>query len=214
MCIRDRAWIAQAAAALDAARAAGVAHPGVTPRDLLLDDEDRVKVCLLYTSDAAEERALVLDPEHAVAAGHRGSAFGGIGCGPQPSHGAFGEAVREACAAARRDRVLWVEDEGPFIGSVGVPAPLAAAMAWAPTVEVRASRPERVDRVAREYGAAAPEELLGALARLRRRLGAARADGVAALIADGRIGAAVDALLPYYDAAYRRRIARRLAAAR
>jgi tRNA 2-selenouridine synthase len=166
------------------------------------------KTALLHALGAAGCQTLDLEG----LAGHRGSAFGGIGCGPQPSHRAFGERVRAACAAARRDRVLWVEDEGPFIGSVGVPTPLAAAMARAPAVEVRASRLERVDRVTREYGAASPEELLAALDRLRRRLGADRADRAAGLIADGRIAAAVDALLPYYDAAYRRRTAWRAVA--
>jgi len=165
------------------------------------------KTALLHALGAAGCQTLDLEG----LANHRGSAFGGLGCGPQPGHRAFGEAVREACAAAGRDRVLWVEDEGPFIGSVGVPAPLAAAMARAPTVEVRASRPERVDRVAREYGGAATDELLAALDRLRRRLGAARADRAAGLIADGRIRDAVDALLPYYDTAYRRRTAPRVA---
>ena len=159
------------------------------------------KTALLHALRAAGLQTLDLE----ALANHRGSAFGGLGTGRQPSHRAFGEAVREACSSARRDRVLWLEDEGPFIGSVGLPAPLGAAMASAPAVEVRAPRAERVDRVTREYGGVPPGDLLAALARLRRRVGAARADRVAGLIAEGEIRAAVDALLPYYDDAYRRR---------
>ena len=153
----------------------------------------------------------VLDLE--ALASHRGSAFGGVGLPPAAQ---TPRVHAPASARARRRGESragpLVEDEGPFIGRVGLPAPLAAAMGRAPAVEVRASRLERVDRVTREYGAASPEELLAALDRLRRRLGAARADRAAGLIADGRIGAAVDALLPYYDAAYRRRTALRAAA--
>src|SRR5439155_22654024 len=107
----------------------------------------------------------VLDLE--ALARHRGSAFGAIGLGPQPSHAAFARAVSDRVAAAHPRRVLWVEDEGPFIGSVGVPPWLAEEIARAPIVEVRATFAARVARLNATYGAAAPQELLHALARPR-----------------------------------------------
>jgi tRNA 2-selenouridine synthase len=159
------------------------------------------KTALLGELGAAGAQTLDLEG----LAGHRGSAFGGLGLGPQPTHREFREAVEAACASAGRDRPLWVEDEGPFIGSVGVPPALAAAMAATPAVELRVARGARVDRIVREYGGHPPAELLAALARARRRVGRARADRVAGLVAAGDLRAAVDALLPYYDDAYRRR---------
>src|SRR4051812_12459115 len=59
--------------------------------------------------DAGEQ---VLDLEGLAV--HRGSAFGGIGLGAQPTHAAFERAVRRELAGTDPARRLWVEDEGPF----------------------------------------------------------------------------------------------------
>ena len=147
----------------------------------------------------------VLDLE--ALARHRGSAFGAIGLGPQPSHAAFARAVSERVEAADPRRVLWVEDEGPFIGSVGVPPWLAGAIARAPIVELRATFAARVARLNATYGAAAPQELLHALARSRRRLGARCTDAAQACVRDGDVEGAIALVLPWFDHAYRRRVA-------
>lgn len=154
---------------------------------------------------AALERAgdQVLDLEGL--ARHRGSAFGGIGLGPQPSHAEFARQVEKRVAAADPDRPLWVEDEGPFIGSVGVPPPLQRAIATAPVVELRRPFDARVDRLAATYRDADPEALLAALGRARGRLGLQLAERVATLVQSGDVREAVALVLPRYDAAYRHR---------
>jgi tRNA 2-selenouridine synthase len=137
---------------------------------------------------------------------HRGSAFGGIGLGPQPTHDEFAAIVASAADRVAADRPLWVEDEGPFIGSVGVPEWLQAAIASAPVVEVEASWDERVARLARVYGDADPDELLRALDRSRRRLGEDRTAAAEACLRAGDVRGAIAAVLPVYDAAYEHRI--------
>jgi tRNA 2-selenouridine synthase len=162
------------------------------------------KTALLAELERAGEQVLDLE----ALARHRGSAFGGIGApGPQPSHGAFFRAIDERVRAADRERVLWVEDEGPFIGSVGVPPWLAATVATAPMVELDAPFTVRVDRLAATYATASEAELLDALRRSRRRLGAGLADEAGALVRAGDVRGAVAVVLPWFDAAYRRRIA-------
>jgi tRNA 2-selenouridine synthase len=162
------------------------------------------KTDLLADLAAAGEQVLDLE----ALASHRGSAFGGIGCGPQPSHAEFAAAVAARAAAADPWRPLWVEDAGPFIGSVGVPAWLQADIARAPSVWLHVPFDARADRLAAEYAGADSDALLAALDRSRRRLGADRADAATAHVRAGDVRTAVAVVLPWFDAAYRRRLAR------
>jgi tRNA 2-selenouridine synthase len=146
----------------------------------------------------------VLDLE--ALAGHRGSAFGAIGLGAQPSHAAFARAVADRVAAADPRRALWVEDEGPFIGSVGVPPWLAEEIAGAPVVELHAPFGARVARLDGIYGSAPAHELLTALERSRRRLGAQCTDAAQEHVRAGDVEGAIVLVLPWFDVAYRRRV--------
>jgi len=157
-------------------------------------------------ADLRRDGEQVLDLE--ALACHRGSAFGAIGLpGVQPGHEEFARAVARRVDAADPQRVLWVEDEGPFIGSVGVPPWLAGDLAGAPVVELDAPFERRVARLTATYVEAPPGELLDALARCRRRLGAQRTAAARACVAAGNVAGAVALVLPWFDAAYRHRVA-------
>jgi tRNA 2-selenouridine synthase len=136
---------------------------------------------------------------------HRGSVFGAIGQPPQPSHEAFQRDVAEACSRSGGAPIVWVEDEGPFLGAVGLPGPLCAAMRAAPGVELVGDRELRLDRVLRDYGSAPIDQLLAAVHRARRRLGRATAARVVDALSRNDVRDAFDGLLDYYDAAYAHR---------
>lgn len=154
----------------------------------------------------AEAGEQVLDLEGL--ASHRGSAFGALGLPPQPSHREFQRRVSESLAFADPERVLWVEDEGPFIGSVGVPDELQRAIASAPVVVRHAPVSQRVNRLTDTYGNAPIAELRAALERTARRLGEAAAERAGTHLERGDVRAAVREVLPYYDTGYRRRAER------
>jgi tRNA 2-selenouridine synthase len=149
--------------------------------------------------------AQVLDLE--ALAGHRGSAFGGLGLGRQPSHRAFQARVRAALCSFDRARPVYLEHEGAYIGAVGLPAALVEQMAIADGIRLRCAIPRRAERIAAQYRGVALEELEAALGRVERRLGPDLGRTIRALLREGRLVAAVEALLPYYDQAYQHQLA-------
>jgi len=157
-------------------------------------------------SELASAGEQVLDLERLAV--HRGSAFGAIGLGTQPSRAVFDRTVRSELAAADPARRLWVEDEGPFIGRVGVPHELIARMETEPYIELYAPFEARVARLVRTYGGAPTAELEAAIARSVTRLGADTADAAVAHLRSGDLAAAVRVVLPAYDAAYQHRMRR------
>lgn len=148
----------------------------------------------------------VLDLE--ALASHRGSAFGGVGLCAQPTHEAFVRSVRRAVAAADPRRVLWVEDEGRFIGRVGLPPEVVDRLSGAPIVELRAPFEARVQRVVATFARANRRELEAAIDRSVSRVGAQCAAVSAVYVRAGDLPAAVRLLLPAYDGAYAYRMAR------
>jgi tRNA 2-selenouridine synthase len=155
----------------------------------------------LHGLAAAGEQVLNLE----LLARHRGSAFGGMGLGPQPSHESFQTAVRAVLSEADPARPLWVEAEGDFIGSVGLPLGLRDSMLVAPRIEIVADVTDRIRRIVATYGGYPLHEWLAALGRVEPRLGPALAHSVRKALLAGAHDAAVELLLGYYDRGYANR---------
>jgi hypothetical protein len=62
----------------------------------------------------------------------------------------------------------------------------------------------RIQHLTHEYGQANPEELIGAVRKLERRLGLLQASQIAAEIENSHIEQAVAMILSYYDKKYHR----------
>lgn len=157
-------------------------------------------------AELASDGEQVLDLEGL--ASHRGSAFGGLGRVPQPSQREFSSAVRLRLAQADPSRVLWIEDEGPFIGRLALPDGLQRVMTRAPAIELQASVASRVARIAATYGRVARSDLEAAVERSATRLGPVRTDAVLDHLRAGDLSAAIRAALPAYDSAYAHRARR------
>jgi tRNA 2-selenouridine synthase len=138
---------------------------------------------------------------------HRGSAFGALGQPPQPSHRAFQARVAAALRASRPDAPLFIEDEGEYLGSVGVPPSLFLRMRAAARVLLDTPRAARLSRLVTEYGGMPARDLAAAIRRLVPRIGRSEAASALNAVARGDIEAAIAAVLPFYDRAYAHRFA-------
>lgn len=142
-------------------------------------------------------------------AGHHGSAFGGLGRPAQPSRASFLATLSGTARALPRDVAAWVEDEGPFIGSLPVPDWLQEAIRRAPEVQIVAPQAARISRLAATYGHLPAAQLIAATRRMRRRLGDERTDAAIGCFAAGDPEAAITILLAYFDSAYGHRAGQR-----
>ena len=153
----------------------------------------------------ASQGAQVLDLE--ALACHRGSAFGGIDQPRQPTHTAFESGIADAWQTSSSTRPLFCEEEGDYLGSVGIPRALLDAAFDAPWIELRAPVHARVARLVRVFGGASPDALRRAAGSIRRLPRPERTE-VDFAITDGDLARAARTLLGYYDRAYAHRRAR------
>lgn len=138
---------------------------------------------------------------------HKGSAFGGIGAGPQPSNEQFENLVWDALHPFDPDRTIWVEDESRSVGHVKVPDPLYAQMHGAKVVFIQRPVEFRAERLVQEYGALPADELAAAITRIQKRLGPQHAKAALAALAAGDLHAVARIILTYYDKSYARSLA-------
>lgn len=118
-------------------------------------------------------------------ANHRGSAFGGFPRS-QPPPVAFENALAATLLGLRQGAPVVLEDESRTIGRLAIPAPVFDAMQAAPIVLLETPDAERVENILREYVLEADrprQRLPAALARIKRRLGGARYQQLAAQMA-------------------------------
>lgn len=134
---------------------------------------------------------------------HRGSAFGHVGLGEQPSTEHFINTLgHELFRLKSRQSPVWVEDESRLIGMVVMPDSFFDTLRVAPLVVLQRSRKERADRLARVYGTASQEELLDSFHRIAKRLGGLTLKEAVEDVRLGRLSAAAEKALSYYDKAY------------
>ena len=142
----------------------------------------------------------VLDLE--AIANHRGSAFGGIGLGQQPTVEHFENNLYQAIQRLDRTRPIWVEDESRSVGNIRLPHHFFESLRAAPAFFMKCSRETRVELIMNEYGKLPIEQLVAATQRVRRRMGGQNMKQAVEAIESGNLRAGVEVLLDYYDRLY------------
>jgi len=137
-------------------------------------------------------------------ANHRGSAFGSIGLGEQPTTLQFQNEVHRAFRLLDFSKRIWVEGESINIGKVNLPETLWSKMKSAQVVEICVQKSARVKRLVVEYGDKDRSKLVAAIERIGKKLGGFRQKEVLQALEQNNLYRVADLLLEYYDKSYRK----------
>jgi tRNA 2-selenouridine synthase len=157
---------------------------------------------------------LVLDLEDL--AKHRGSSFGALGQGVQPTREHFENLVFSELQKivqvleAGEKKYFWVEDESKMIGSCKIPPVLFSEMRQAPLVQIKSEKKNRrLSRIISEYGNFGIPELEASLGKLAKRIGSENFAKYVGMLRSGKVSEVAEFMLDYYDRAYDRGLTRR-----
>jgi tRNA 2-selenouridine synthase len=133
---------------------------------------------------------------------HRGSSYGHLSLPPQPTTEQFENTIALQWFQFQSDRPVWIEAESRQVGTCRIPPELFQQMEQSPILELQRSQQERIEYLAKLYGAAGTAALLEATDRIRKRLGSEKTDRVKQAIEQGDLPRAIEWVLSYYDKTY------------
>jgi tRNA 2-selenouridine synthase len=147
-----------------------------------------------------EQGAQILDLEKL--ASHKGSAFGHLMMGQQPTTEQYQNDLFEEILKLDLSKPVWVEDESIAIGRIFLPNDFWQTMMKSPLVKMEVSREVRVQRLVAEYGYADKNEFLTIMGKITKKLGGQNFNAAKEKLEQGDMASTIDILLTYYDKAY------------
>ncbi len=142
-------------------------------------------------------------------ASHKGSVFGALGQGHQPTNEQFENELYNIWSKMDLRCRIWMEDESRSIGRVALPPPVYEHISNGRMLKVTLDKNLRISRLVDEYAGFDKELLAAALLRIREGLGGTRYKlAMEALVKDD-FGLVADLVLEYYDKAYQKSIDKR-----
>jgi tRNA 2-selenouridine synthase len=135
-------------------------------------------------------------------ANHKGSAFGGLMMGPQPTTEQFQNELFENILKLDVQKRIWIEDESIAIGKIFLPDPIYQGIRKAPLLRIDVPKEVRVQRLVNEYGHADQAEFLQAMEKITKKLGGQHFQSAKAKLESGDMAATIEILLNYYDRTY------------
>lgn len=156
------------------------------------------KTAILAALDKLGEQVIDLE----ALAHHKGSAFGWIGMGAQPSTEQFQNDLYQAISHLDPMRRIWVEGESKAIGKVYLPEVFWNKMQMGHAMVIDVPKHIRVERLVADYGVAPKEDLAESIRRISRKFGGNRVKDALQYLEQGDLAAVADMLLSYYDKTY------------
>lgn len=144
-------------------------------------------------------------------AGHKGSAFGGIGKPEQPTQEMFENKLALELFSQSKDASspIWLEDESQRIGRINIPHPLWQQLRKSPLYFMEIPFEERLDFISTHYGKHNKEQLIEATERIQKRLGPNETKTTIQYLIEGNTEKAFELLLQYYDKTYSKAMCQR-----
>jgi tRNA 2-selenouridine synthase len=142
----------------------------------------------------------ILDLEYR--ANHKGSAFGALGMGDQPTTAQFQNDLYEDLLNLDSSKRIWTESESLSVGKVYLPQTLWDRMNHAVVIEIDLDKTIRAERIVAEYGHIEKELLAESIEKIRNRFGGDRVKKSIDLLNQGRMQDVTMLLLDYYDKSY------------
>ena len=133
---------------------------------------------------------------------HKGSVFGGIGKGFQPTTQQFQNNLLDEFLELDRSKRIWVEGESKIIGKVFLPDPFWNRMNEAILIDIDVPRHDRIKRLMNEYGKLPRRDMENAIVSLGKRLGEVRKNEILNYYLGEKLDMTTDKLLDYYDKTY------------
>ncbi|MEM9917751.1 MAG: hypothetical protein AAF990_06625 [Bacteroidota bacterium] len=144
--------------------------------------------------------AQVIDLEGLAA--HKGSAFGNLQKRAQPTRQSFYECLEQQWQKMDLSQPIFLESEGPYLGSLDIPKSLFQQMEAAPVLLLRTDRTIRVANILADYLGAPLSVVEQAIDTLAPKLGLERSKACRYYLRNGDWPAFVDVLLDYYDQSF------------
>jgi tRNA 2-selenouridine synthase len=154
----------------------------------------------LWLKKLAECGEPVVDLERL--ANHRGSVFGGIGLGAQPTNEQFENDLFREIQSFHPEQVIWLEDESRQIGRIFMPEPIFMAITASPMIRINVPDELRIRVILEEYSGLDPGKLASSIRQISKRLGGLVTSQCLGLLETGDFAGVIRLLLPYYDKTY------------
>ena len=133
---------------------------------------------------------------------HRGSTFGGLGMGEQPSNEDFENKISEKLNSFIKEYPVFVEAESANIGKCKIPNEFFNQMKTSPRIELLRSEANRLDELINTYSPYSQEDLKEAVLRIKKRLGPQRTKIALEAIDKEKWDLVCKSVLDYYDKCY------------
>ncbi|KLI50267.1 sulfurtransferase [Brachyspira hyodysenteriae] len=182
-------------------------------RNYVLDSFERDYEIYLLTGRTGSGKTLILNKLKSIGynvidleqiAKHKGSAFGWINEGEQPSQEQFENNLSYELLKYDIDSTLWFEDESLLIGRRAIPKSLFNKMREAEKIIYLDIPKEcRAEYIVNTYGKYSIDDLKESILKIKKRLGGERLKESLELLDNGNIYECVLNMLYYYDKAYK-----------
>ncbi len=137
-------------------------------------------------------------------ANHKGSSYGGLGLGPQPTCEQFENFLAQALhnSEIKGSKVIWLEAESANLGKCRIPNKFFDQMKKARVLEIIKTKNERIKTLVDQYSRHKKTDLKDATIKISKRLGPQRTKKAIESIEVGSWNDACLEILDYYDKCY------------